>query len=219
MSAKPKCKSHSKEATHLWECKSILICESCLDTHTGFDHTKIGINELNSMYATRINRQLIELDERLGRYSTTTAGKINFITTEYINGMHAMVDDFKNSIQKRYQMISDTFAPFTKIDEKALQMKEVADELSESNAAPADIVEKMALWENNLNDIKAAFEIIGEINEKTSHLQGEIDTDLRDEIAEFRDYIEDLFLTFKFPMDYNDTEFYKRQGGLKKTKV
>lgn len=57
---------------------------------------------------------------------------------------------------------------------------------------------------------------IGELNEKVRHLEGEIDTDLRDEIAEFRDYIEDLFLTFKFPMDYNDTEFYKRQGGLKK---
>jgi hypothetical protein len=132
--------------------------------------------------------------------------------------MHAMVDDFKNSIQKRYQMISDTFAPFQKIDEKALQMKEVADELSESNTAPSDIVEKMALCENNLNDIKAAFGVIGEINEKTTHLQGEIDTDLRDEIAEFRDYIEDLFLTFRFPMDYNDTEFYKRQGGLKKSR-
>jgi len=170
------------------------------------------------MYAKHINKQLIDLDERLGRYSTTTAGKINYITTEYINGMHAMVDEFRKTIAKRYQMIADTFDPFQKIDEKALEMKEIADELAENNTVPTDIMEKMALCEKNLNDINAAFTVIGEINERTKHLEGEIDTDLRDEIAEFRDYIEDLFLTFKFPMDYNDTEFYKREGGLKKNK-
>lgn len=187
-----------------------------MESHSGFEHTKISVKELGSSYATHINKQLIDLDERLGRYSTTTAGKINFITTEYINGMHAMVDDFKKAITKRYQMISDTFAPFQKIDEKALEMKEVADELAEINGVPDDILDKMALCEKNLSEIEGAFGVIGELNERTSHLEGDIDTDLRDELAEFRDYIEDLFLTFKFPMDYNDTEFSKRQGGLKK---
>lgn len=127
------------------ECKKILICEECLPAHSGFEHTKIGVNELGSSYANHINKQLIELDERLGRYSTTTAGKINFICTEYINGMHAMVDDFKKSITKRYQMIADTFEPFQKIDEKALEMKEIADELTDMNGVPDDIIDKMAL--------------------------------------------------------------------------
>jgi hypothetical protein len=187
-----------------------------MESHGGFEHTKIGVNELGHSYAGHINKQLVELDDRLGRYSTTTAGKINFITTEYINGMHAMVDDFKKAITKRYKMIQDTFEPFQAIDEKALEMKEVADELAEMDGVPDDIMDKMALCEKNLGDINSAFGVVGELNEKTSHLEGEIDTDLRDELAEFRDYIEDLFLTFKFPMDYDDTKFNERSGGLKK---
>lgn len=211
----PLCKTHAEEITHMWECRKVMIWEQCLPVHSGFEHTKISVRELGHSYAKHINKQLLGLDERLGRYSTTTAGKINFITTEYINGMHAMVDDFKKSIVKRYQMISDTFEPFQKIDEKALEMKEIADELAEVDGVPEDIQEKMEMCDKNMKEIDNAFATVGELNERADHLEGEIDTDLRDELAEFRDYIEDLFLTFKFPMDYNDTEFYTRQGGLK----
>lgn len=186
-----------------------------MPAHSGFEHQKMSVKELANSYANHINKQLISLDERLGRYSTTIAGKINFICTEYINGMHAMVDDFKKSIVKRYQMIADTFEPFQKIDEKALEMKEIADELAEMNGVPDDIQQKMSLCEQNIKEIEASFGTIGDLNERADHLEGQIDTDLRDELAEFRDYIEDLFLTFKFPMDYNDTEFHLRQGGLK----
>jgi hypothetical protein len=164
-----------------------------METHGGFEHTKISVGELGHSYAIHINKQLVELDDRLGRYTTTTAGKINFITTEYINGMHAMVDDFKKAITKRYQMITDTFEPFQIIDEKALEMKDIADEFEYMQGVPEDIMDKMALCEKNLKDINDAFGTIGGLNEKISHLEGNIDTDLRDELAEFRDYIEDLF--------------------------
>lgn len=200
------------------ECKKQLICERCQPDHSGFEHNKISVKELGRSYANHINKQLLALDERLGRYSTTTAGKINFITTEYINGMHAMVDDFKKAVSKRYQMISDTFEPFQKIDDKALEMKEIADELAEMDGVPDDVLDKMALVESNLAEIDTQFGTIGELNEKTEELEGEIDTDLRDELAEFRDYIEDLFLTFRFPMDYDDVNFAERSGGLKNKK-
>ena len=212
----PQCKLHKEEATHMCECRKVFICNKCQEAHSGFEHTKISTQELGQSYAAHINKQLLGLDERLGRYSTTTAGKINYITTEYINGMHAMVDDFKKAITKRYQMIADTFDPFQKIDETALEMKEIADELADMDGVPDDIMDKMAQCEKSLNEIDVYFGTIGDLNEKTAHLEGEIDTDLRDELAEFRDYIEDLFLTFRFPMDYNDTEFHERSGGLKK---
>ena len=212
----PLCKKHREEVTHMCECEKTLICSRCMEKHSGFEHTKITTKELGHSYASHINKSLLDLDERLGRYSTTTAGKINFITTEYINGMHAMVDDFKKAITKRYEMIRDTFEPFQKIDEKALEMKEIADELAEMDGVPDDIMDKMALCEKNLGEIDDSFGTVGELNEKTADLEGEIDTDLRDELAEFRDYIEDLFLTFRFPMDYDDTGFAERSGGLKK---
>lgn len=187
----------------------------CIPNHSGFEHTKINAKELSSGFAKNINKQLVDLDERLGRYSTTTAGKINFICTEYINGMHSLVDDFRKQITKRYQMIADTFEPFQKIDEKALEMKAVADELADCPSIPEDIMDKMSLIDKNMGEIDGCFGRIGELNDKTAHLEGEIDTDLRDELKEFREYIEDLFLTFKFPMDYNDDEFHLRQGGIK----
>lgn len=211
----PLCKIHKEPITNLCECRKTLICDLCLPNHSGYEHTKIGAKDLTKNFAGHINKQLVDLDERLGRYSTTTAGKINFVCTEYINGMHALVDDFKKAIMKRYQMITDTFEPFQKIDEKALEVKEVADELAQAQNVPEDIMDRMNFVEKTMNEIDGYFGIVGDLNEKTSHLEGEIDTDLRDELKEFREYIEDLFLTFRFPMDYNDTEFHLRRGGLK----
>ena len=49
-------------------------------------------------------------------------------------------------------------------------------------------------------------------------MQGDIKTDLREELREFKDYIEDLFLTFRCPRTYEDAEFAKREPGLKNQK-
>lgn len=40
-------------------------------------------------------------------------------------------------------------------------------------------------------------------------MQGDIKTDLREELREFKDYIEDMFLTFRCPRTYEDAEFAK----------
>jgi len=40
-------------------------------------------------------------------------------------------------------------------------------------------------------------------------MEGEIKTDMRDEIAEFKYYIEDLFLSFRCPYSYQDEGFGK----------
>lgn len=44
--------------------------------------------------------------------------------------------------------------------------------------------------------IDKEFDNIVDCNEKTQYMEGEIKTDLRDELGEFQNYIEDLFLSF-----------------------
>jgi len=45
-------------------------------------------------------------------------------------------------------------------------------------------------------------------------MEGEIKTDIRDELGEFKNYIEDLFLSFRCPYSYEDANFGKRDPGV-----
>ena len=49
--------------------------------------------------------------------------------TEYINGMHAIVDDFKEYIIKKYNLVHDSFGPFSRIDDLAEEAKAISNEL------------------------------------------------------------------------------------------
>lgn len=65
----------------------------------------------------------------MARYSTTVAGKVNYVITEYINGMHEIVDKFKDYIIKKYPLVWDSFGPFSRIDELAEEVKTISNEL------------------------------------------------------------------------------------------
>lgn len=64
------------------------------------------------------------------------------------------------------------------------------------------------------DEIDKEFEKIVECNQKTQYMQGEIKTDMRDELGEFQNYIEDLFLTFRCPYHYEDVGFASRDPGV-----
>ena len=109
----------TEEVIYLCDCSSELICEKCLPRHTGLEHKKLLLDDLGQSYSNFINDKLKSLDDRLLRYSTTVAGKVNYVLTEYINGMHTMIDDFKERVIKQYNLVKDSFGPFSRIDEYA----------------------------------------------------------------------------------------------------
>lgn len=77
----------------------------CMPSHTGLEHKKLLVDDLGNSYANLINDKLKKLDDRMARYSATVAGKVNYVVTEYINGMHDIVDKFKDYIIKKYPLI------------------------------------------------------------------------------------------------------------------
>jgi len=95
----------------------------CIPKHTGLEHKKLLVDDIGSSYSGMINEKLKSLDDRIARYSTTNAGKINYVMTEYINGMHEVIDQFKDYIIKKYVAIRESFGPFSKIDELAEEAK------------------------------------------------------------------------------------------------
>jgi hypothetical protein len=41
----------------------------------------------------------------MAKYSATVAGKVNYVVTEYINGMHSVVDEFKDYLMRKYNLV------------------------------------------------------------------------------------------------------------------
>ena len=99
----------------------------CIPRHTGLEHKKLLVEDMGSSFSGMINEKLKSLDDRLGRYSTTTAGKINYVMTEYINGMHETIDAFKDYIIKKYAAVKESFGPFSWIDELAEEAKNLSE--------------------------------------------------------------------------------------------
>ena len=73
--------------------------------HTGLEHKKLLVDDLGSSYSNLINDKLKKLDDRMAKYSATVAGKVNYVVTEYINGMHSIVDEFKDYLLKKYNLV------------------------------------------------------------------------------------------------------------------
>jgi len=106
--------------------------------HTGLEHKKLLVDDLGSSYATMINDKLKKLDDRMAKYSATVAGKVNYVMTEYINGMHAIVDEFKDYLIKKYNLVRESFGPFSKIDELAEEVKTIANEMESTGGIDDD---------------------------------------------------------------------------------
>ncbi len=179
----------------------------CIPSHTGLEHKKLLVDDLGSSYANLINDKLKKLDDRMARYSTTVAGKVNYVITEYINGMHEIVDKFKDYIIKKYPLIRDSFGPFSRIDELAEEAKTISNELEQTKGIDDDTMGFVDKSKEIMDEIDKEFEKIVECNAKTQYMQGEVKTDMRDELGEFQNYIEDLFLTFRCPIHYEDSGF------------
>lgn len=104
----------------------------CIPKHTGLEHKKLLVEDIGASYSNLLNDKLKKLDDWIAWYSTTTAGKINFVVTEYINGMHEIVDKFKDYIIKKYPLIKDSFGPFSRIDELAEEAKNLSNDLEQT---------------------------------------------------------------------------------------
>lgn len=52
--------------------------------------------------------------------------------------------------------------------------------------------------------IDAEFETIIGCNQKTAYMQGDIQIDISDILGEFKNYIEDLLLSFRCPLFFED---------------
>ena len=128
--------------------------------------------------------------------------------------MHAIVDDFKEYIIKKYNLVHDSFGPFSRIDDLAEEAKAISNELEQTEGIDDDTMEFVEQSKKIMEEINKEFETIVECNQKTQYMEGEIKTDLRDELSEFKNYIEDLFLTFRCPYSYQDAEFAKRDPGV-----
>ena len=94
-------------------------------------------------------------------------------------------------------------------------MKQIGEEIEEMTEFTPEVLDNIERVNTLLRGINNSFRDIANINLKSKNLKGEIDVDMRDELAEYRNYIEDLFNTLRFPFDYNDKDFSKRTGGLK----
>ncbi len=172
------------------------------------------VADLESSYPNLINDKLKKLDDRMARYSTTVAGKVNYVVTEYINGMHEIVDKFKDYIIKKYPLIRESFGPFSRIDELAEEAKTISNELEQTKGIDDDTMGFVDKSKEIMDEIDKEFEKIVECNTKTQYMSGEIKTDMRDELGEFQNYIEDLFLTFRCPIHYEDSGFGSREPGV-----
>ncbi len=150
----------------------------------------------------------------MSRYSTTVAGKVNYVMTEYLNGMHAIIDEFKDYCNKKYNLVHDSFGPFSRIDDLAEEAKAISNELEQTDGIDDDTMQFVDQSKKLFDEIDKEFDTVQECNQKTQYMEGEVKTDLRDELQEFKDYIEDLFLTFRCPYSYTDAEFAKRDPGV-----
>ena len=121
----------------------------------------------------------------MARYSTTVAGKVNYVITEYINGMHEIVDKFKDYIIKKYPLVWDSFGPFSRIDELAEEAKTISNELEQTKGIDDDTMGFVDKSKEIMDEIDKEFEKIVECNQKTQYMEGEIKTDMRDELGEF----------------------------------
>ena len=61
----PNCKIHQVEVIYLCECDSSLLCEYCLEEHTGLEHKKLTLEDVTANYGSYVNKKLLEVDERL----------------------------------------------------------------------------------------------------------------------------------------------------------
>ena len=150
----------------------------------------------------------------MARYSTTVAGKVNYVLTEYINGMHTIVDQFKDRVIKTYNLVHDSFGPFSRIDDLAEESKAISNELEQTEGIDNETQEFVDKSKKLFAAMEKEFEIIKECNHKTQYMEGEIKTDIREELGEFKDYIEDLFLSMRCPHRYDDALFGKRIPGV-----
>ena len=66
-----------------------------------------------------LNKKLLEVDERLGKYSRTRAGQVNYVLSEFFTGMHSIVDEFRHYIMKRYALVNEVGKTYGNIDESA----------------------------------------------------------------------------------------------------
>lgn len=212
----PFCERHrNEEVKYLCECEGKFICEKDLPKHTGLEHKKLLIDDLGTSYSNFINDKLKKLDDRMSRYSTTIAGKVNYVLTEYINGMHTIVDEFKDYLIKKYNLVKESFGPFSRIDDLAEEVKNISNELEQTDGIDDDTMDFVEQSKKLFAEIDKEFDMIQDCNQKAAYMEGEVKTDLRDELSEFKNYIEDLFLTFRCPYSYEDHAFSKRTPGMK----
>ena len=115
----PNCKIHQEEVIYLCECDSSLLCEHCLEEHTGLEHKKLTLEDVTANYGSYVNKKLLEVDERLGKYSRTRAGQVNYVLSEFFTGMHSIVDEFRHYIMKRYALVNEVGKTYGNIDESA----------------------------------------------------------------------------------------------------
>ena len=139
----------------------------CMPSHTGLEHKKLLVDDLGSSYSNLINDKLKKLDDRMARYSATVAGKVNYVVTEYINGMHDIVDKFKDYIIKKYPLIRDSFGPFSRIDELAEEVKTIANELEQTRGIDEDTMGFVDKSKEIFIMIDKEFDNIVNCNEKT----------------------------------------------------
>lgn len=82
-----------------------------------------------------------------------------------------------------------------RIDELAEEAKTIANELESTGGIDDDTMGFVNKSKEIFDRIDKEFDTIVEANEKTQYMEGEIKTDMRDELGEFKNYIEDLFLS------------------------